>query len=167
MNADESAASGDEFRLRLAACDDALAAGASPPTGPDAELPSTARVQLEQGIACMQLLRQLLPAPGGAELSAVTVGGGAQTAPAALPTHLGRYQIRCELGRGGFGIVFLAYDPQLHREVALKVPRPDALVSAELRERFQQEARAAAGLDHPNLVPLYEAGEIGPICYIA
>src|SRR5207253_1457172 len=86
----------------------------------------------------------------------------------ALPwTQLGRFQLRRELGRGGFGVVFLAYDPQLGREVALKVPRPDALVSPELRERFHQEARAAAGLDHPNIVPVYEAGALGPICYIA
>src|SRR5205823_9946850 len=72
-----------------------------------------------------------------------------------------------ELGRGAHGIVFLAHDPRLGRDVALKVPRPEAVVTPELRERFLREARAAAGLDHPGLVPVYEAGEIGPVCYIA
>src|SRR5439155_2484867 len=72
-----------------------------------------------------------------------------------------------ELGRGGFGIVYLAHDEELGRAVALKVPRVDALADPVLRARFQQEARAAAGLDHPNVVPVYEAGEVGPFCYIA
>jgi WD40 repeat protein len=80
---------------------------------------------------------------------------------------LGRFQIRRQLGRGGFGIVFLAYDPELCREVALKVPRLDALVAPEVRARFHHEARAAAGLNHPNLVQVYEAGEVGSVCYIA
>jgi serine/threonine protein kinase len=71
------------------------------------------------------------------------------------------------LGRGGCGVVFLAYDPQLRRQVALKVPRAETLFSPDLRARFQHEARAAAALDHPNLVPVYEAGEEGSVCYIA
>src|SRR5262249_8013835 len=74
---------------------------------------------------------------------------------------------RRELGGGGYGIVFQAYDPQLGREVALKVPRPEAVLTPALRERFLREARAAAGLGHPNVVPVYDAGEVGPVCYIA
>jgi serine/threonine protein kinase len=81
--------------------------------------------------------------------------------------RLGRFEVRRELGRGAFGLVFLAHDPQLRREVALKVPRVEALVTAELRERFLREARAAAALGHPNLVPVYEVGSLGPVCYIA
>src|SRR5262249_8724009 len=61
----------------------------------------------------------------------------------------------------------LAYDPKLCRDVALKVPRADILVNPEVRARFHQEACAAAALDHPNLVPVYDAGEVGPMCYIA
>ena len=167
MNADESTSSAEDLSRWLATFDEALAAGASPPVCQDARLSSEAHLRLEHGIACIQLLRQLLPAQGSTDPSPSTGEASTGAAPAALPwTHLGRFQIRRELGRGGFGIVFLAYDPQLCREVALKVPRPDILVDPELRHRFHQEARAAAGLDHPNLVPLYEAGEIGPICYI-
>src|SRR5262249_55450841 len=80
---------------------------------------------------------------------------------------LGRFRILRELGRGAFGIVYLAFDPGLGRAVALKVPRGHALTDPGLRDRFHREARAAAGLDHPNLVPVYEAGEVGPVCYIA
>src|SRR5262249_20973360 len=84
---------------------------------------------------------------------------------AGLPwTALGRFEIRRELGRGGFGVVYLAYDPKLRREVALKVPRPEVLITPELRERFHREARAAAGLHHPNLVPLYEVAGAAEIC---
>jgi serine/threonine protein kinase len=92
---------------------------------------------------------------------------GAAPPPGLPPTQLGRFQLRRELGRGSFGIVWLAYDPQLQREVALKVPRPEALLTPTLRERFLREARAAAGLNHPNLVPVYEVGEVGGISYIA
>jgi serine/threonine protein kinase len=81
--------------------------------------------------------------------------------------RLGRFEIRRELGRGGQGIVFLAFDPALDREVALKIPRPEVLFTEDLRRRFLREGKAAAILDHPNLVPVYEAGQAGPICYIA
>src|SRR5205823_8825000 len=80
---------------------------------------------------------------------------------------LGRFQVLRELGHGAFGVVFLAHDPRLGREVALKVPRGEALLTPELRARFQQEGRTAAALDHPNLVPVYEAGQEDDVCYIA
>lgn len=84
-----------------------------------------------------------------------------------MPARFGRFVIIAELGRGGFGVVFLAEDPALGRKVALKVPRPELLVSVEGRRRFLCEAKAAAGLDHPNLVPVYETGKVGLVGYIA
>ena len=71
-----------------------------------------------------------------------------------------------ELGRGAFGVVLLAYDPALGREVALKVPRPEAIVSGHLRRRFLREAQAAAALTHPNIVSVFDSGEWGPVWYI-
>jgi serine/threonine protein kinase len=79
----------------------------------------------------------------------------------------GRFEIVREIGRGGHGVVFLARDPVLNRQVALKVPQPEILLSPSMRRRFLAEGRAAAVLAHPNLVTVFEAGELGPVCYIA
>jgi WD40 repeat protein/serine/threonine protein kinase len=84
-----------------------------------------------------------------------------------VPARVGRFRLIRELGHGSFGIVFLADDPVLHRQVAVKVPRPEALFTSDLRQRFLREARAAAGLDHPHIVPVHEAGEADHVCYIS
>lgn len=80
--------------------------------------------------------------------------------------RVGRFQIERELGRGGLGIVYLAHDPQLGREVAIKVPRFEALLDDGMLRRFLREAEAAARLSHPHLVTLLEVGQDGPICYL-
>ncbi len=80
---------------------------------------------------------------------------------------IGRFRLLRTLGAGSHGIVYLVKDPVLARDVALKVPRPETLASAELRSRFLREAQTVAELAHPNLVPVYEVGELGPACYIA
>ncbi len=69
-----------------------------------------------------------------------------------------RYQIVRELGRGGMGVVYLARDPMLDREVAVKVITPDAL-STDAVERFKREARVVAKMDHPAIVNVYDIGE--------
>jgi hypothetical protein len=134
----------DSFADLLIACDEAILAGTplpEMPTGSDSS-------GLARAVDCLYRLHQL-------------------KASRTVPRTVGRFQLRRELGRGGFGVVFLAFDTRLDRDVALKLPRPDVLTSRELRERFHREARAAAGLNHPNIVPVYEAGESGPTCYIA
>ncbi|MGD9646605.1 MAG: protein kinase, partial [Pirellulales bacterium] len=83
------------------------------------------------------------------------------------PRIIGRFVIEEELGRGGHGIVFRAHDPALGRDVALKVPRPELLLSEAARKRFLREGRSTASLAHPNLVTVFEAGEAGPVCYLA
>ena len=69
-----------------------------------------------------------------------------------------RYQIVREIGRGGMGVVYLARDPMLDREVAIKVITPD-LLSPDSEERFQREARVVAKMDHPAIVSIYDVGE--------
>lgn len=73
-------------------------------------------------------------------------------------TRLGRYEIRSRLGAGGMGEVFVAYDGELEREVAIKVIREDAEESSERSRRFLQEAKAASALNHPNVAHVYEIG---------
>ncbi len=90
-----------------------------------------------------------------------------ETAGAADERMLGRFRILRELGHGGLGVVYLAYDPQLRRQVALKVPRAESLISDDLRRRFLREAEAAARLNHPHLITVYDSGEHDSICYIA
>ena len=73
----------------------------------------------------------------------------------------GEYSLQRELGRGGMGIVYLARDVQLDRDVAIKVLPAQLARTAESRERFAREARTAAGLSHPNIVPIHRVGEAG------
>jgi serine/threonine protein kinase len=89
------------------------------------------------------------------------------TRPAAVPERIGRFEVRKRLGSGGFGTVYRAHDPTLHREVALKVPQPERLRTGQEADRFLQEARSAAQLHHPHIVPVFEAGVDGDRFYIA
>ena len=82
---------------------------------------------------------------------------------------VGRYEITGELGRGAMGVVYKALDPTIGRTVALKTMRLDVhgLDAKEMVRRFQNEARAAGVLNHPNIVTIYDAGEQDGIFYIA
>ena len=81
--------------------------------------------------------------------------------------RLGRYQIEAHIGTGGMGTVFLARDLQLDRDVALKVLPPEFAHDPTIVQRFRNEARAAAQLDHENIARVYDIGEDQGISYIA
>ncbi|MDP6579690.1 MAG: serine/threonine-protein kinase [Vicinamibacterales bacterium] len=80
-------------------------------------------------------------------------------AAADVPRQIDRYQILERVGEGGMGVVYRARDPVLDRDVAIKSMQVDFGVDEDARARFQQEARAAARLQHPNIVTIYEFGE--------
>jgi serine/threonine-protein kinase len=80
---------------------------------------------------------------------------------------LGRYEIQRVVASGGMGVVYAARDPQLGRTIALKLLRDDLSADDEFRRRFMRESRSAASLDHPNILPVFDAGEIDGILYIA
>jgi serine/threonine protein kinase/formylglycine-generating enzyme required for sulfatase activity len=83
-----------------------------------------------------------------------------------VPERIGRYEVRRRLGGGGFGTVYLCFDDRAQRQVAVKVPRPERLTSADARAAFLREARNVARLDHPHIVPLYDIGDEDGLCYL-
>jgi formylglycine-generating enzyme required for sulfatase activity len=86
--------------------------------------------------------------------------------PSELPEQFGRYRIIQRLGQGGMGSVYMAEDTRLGRRVALKVPDLGPSDGLEARQRFLEEARTAATLDHPYLCPVFDAGEIDGRLYL-
>jgi serine/threonine protein kinase len=79
---------------------------------------------------------------------------------------LANFELREVLGSGAFGIVYLAEDLKHHRQVALKLPRPEILLDEEKRKRFTAEATLASGLDHPGIVQVFKTQLTGPTPYI-
>jgi serine/threonine-protein kinase len=79
----------------------------------------------------------------------------------------GRYSLERELGRGGMGVVYLAREVRLDRLVAIKVLPPELAAHTPMRERFLREARTAAGLSHPHIVPIFAVDEIGSFVFYA
>ncbi len=77
------------------------------------------------------------------------------------------YRIEDRLGRGGMGILYLAIEPGLDRRVALKLIAPEAAAEEIFAKRFAEESRIAAAIEHPNVVPIYAAGEEGGVPFIA
>jgi serine/threonine-protein kinase len=93
--------------------------------------------------------------------------------PPDFPTRLGRYVIERVLGRGAMGVVYLAFDPHIERQVALKTIRREPMAgeppdesAQDLTARFRNEARAAGRLVHPNIVAVYDYGEAGDTAFI-
>ncbi|MDP2874638.1 MAG: protein kinase, partial [Holophaga sp.] len=82
-------------------------------------------------------------------------------------TQIGKYQIKRILGNGAMGEVYLGVDPSIGRDVAIKTILPSSAESAEMKERFAREAKAAGTLNHPNLVTIYEFGEDQGVLFIA
>lgn len=103
---------------------------------------------------------------GEEELTTDAGNGFRDLSPPAGGTF-GKYRLKKELGSGGMGVIWEAEDTSLRRTVAIKMIRGFAFSSASERQRFQREATAVAQLDHPNIVPIYEVGEIEGQPYFA
>jgi serine/threonine-protein kinase len=93
-------------------------------------------------------------------------GAGFEEIPR-LGAMLGRYRLDAVIGRGAMGVVFRAVDERLDRAVAIKVLAPDLASDSLVRERFLREARLAAAIEHPHIVPVYEAATAAGVDYIA
>jgi serine/threonine protein kinase len=99
---------------------------------------------------------EFAPGRAGRQLAGLTPG-----------TLIGGYRIEAPVGDGAMAVVFRATDEALGRTVALKVLAPAATMDPEFRERFIRESRAASVVDHPNIIPVYAAGEDGGVLYLA
>ncbi|MFP5372147.1 MAG: serine/threonine-protein kinase, partial [Actinomycetes bacterium] len=82
-------------------------------------------------------------------------------------SEIAGYRIESLIGRGGMAVVYRAEDTRLGRKVALKLLTPQLADNDQFRQRFIRESRLAASLDHPNIVPIYEAGEAEGQLFIA
>src|SRR5438093_7877971 len=89
------------------------------------------------------------------------------SADSRIGTELAGYRIEVLLGRGGMGVVYRAHDLALDRKVALKLLAPELAEDVRFRERFLRESRLAASLDHPAIIPIYDAGGVAGQLYIA
>jgi WD40 repeat protein len=160
---DKSGHRNDENEQALVvACDALLRAASTEPRSEFRSVPSPK----DRGHDRLRLLLEMLDA---AELGAdtesveerVSDGKGSDTGRPVL----GRFEVIDHLGSGGFGFVVRAHDRLLGREVALKMPLPERVLSRGDFSRFLREARAAARLDHPNIIRVFDAGELGPLGY--
>jgi serine/threonine protein kinase len=97
------------------------------------------------------MVTELPPAPGGLEAGSQIAG----------------YKIEQQIGRGGMAVVYRASDGRLNRPVALKILAPELAGDTAFRQRFIREMRAAAAVDHPNIVPVFDAGEADGALFIA
>src|ERR1044071_10276219 len=91
----------------------------------------------------------------------------AEPADPRLGTEIAGYRIEERIGRGGMGVVYRAEHLNLQRRAAIKIIAPDLAESEGFRERFTREARIAAALQHPNIVTVYDAGEVDGLLYLA
>lgn len=120
-------------------------------------------------------LVDFLGGTGAITLQMPATGGSAVTAPS-LPASTGllrpgsvlsgRYEIQKQLGAGGMGVVYRAFDKELQETVAIKILKPDLIGDANLLERFKQEIRLARRISHPNVVRTHDLGESEGLYYI-
>ncbi|MFO0976799.1 MAG: protein kinase [Planctomycetaceae bacterium] len=130
-----------------------------------ANLPEPQQLQIMEFADCLELLERDRRWRNSSSHNdgAVDTQDASETTTASR--QIGRFEVLQLLGKGGFGLVFLASDPLLSRRVAIKIPRPEILCSERLRRRFLEESRLAARLVHSRLVPIFEAGATGPVTY--
>ncbi|REK19028.1 MAG: hypothetical protein DWQ37_02375 [Planctomycetota bacterium] len=173
-NGHRAQATDELFDALLTAYDDALAAGTRSPTVDSTQIPAEMLEEWEASRAMLELIeaarsssadpavRDAAPPPIDSLWDATEVPESELLGS----RMLGRFELVRELGRGGYGVVFLAIDTSLGRKVALKIPRAEVTLTPELSSRFLREAQATGALSHPNLVALHEVGQVGPVRYI-
>jgi len=167
MTPDEtSPAAIDEHLLaQMLACDSLLHVSSTELDRDPAGSASTTEANDRARTRLLLLLRMLDAAEVPEVRPADADSGPGRIDPSEGRPLLGRFEILDDLGSGGFGFVVRARDLLLGRIVALKMPLPERVLSSDDVRRSLREARAAARLDHPNIVRIHDAGELGPLGY--
>ncbi len=133
---------------------------------PNAPMDRTKKSPPRPGVASSNSTIDANPASTDPNSTAIAKPAASKDRMAAeLPARLGRFEVRAVLGEGAFGRVYRGFDPELQREIAIKVPHA-AGMTAGFRERFLVEARAAATIHHPNVCPVHEVGTDGDLPYL-
>lgn len=166
MDADDVKSVDDDFASWATEYDEALAAG-QPDSTPHLSASSSLGDRQKRFMECLLRLENDRQTEWEKDVTNSLSPKDRRSTLVSFPAELGRFRLLRVLGGGGFGVVYLAEDPRLGRQVALKVPRADALLTAESSQRFLREARAAARLSHPYILPVFESGEAGPVCFYA
>jgi hypothetical protein len=149
----------EQFAALLEQGAEAVAAGSPWYPEDNPAIPVPLLPALQKARRCLELLHKAWPrspAPGQtteAETPAPGAGGDRSG------QRVGRYTLMNELGRGGMGVVYKAWQADLHRPVALKMVLAGAHAGTQARERFRREAELAAALRHPHIVQVHEVGE--------
>ncbi|MCA9099039.1 MAG: serine/threonine protein kinase, partial [Planctomycetaceae bacterium] len=125
-------------------------------------LPKTVQDSLAGLKRCLELVNK----SGFPSASSDTIRSSPSPPGYAVPDRIGKYEITGTYGVGGHGIVFKGIDPSTNRVVAIKVPKPEQLTNLDLVERFAHEASAAAQLDHPNIVPIFDCDRYGTVPFL-
>ncbi len=169
MTPDETSPQTVDERLlaQMMACDALLHLDPSPKPGDRhaSATPSAAEADDRARSRLLLLLRMLDAAEAPMDSTGAEPTDRPTDGPGEGPTLLGRFEILEDLGAGGFGFVVRARDRLLGREVALKMPLPERVLGSDDVRRFLREAQAAARLDHPHIVRVFDAGELGPLGY--
>src|SRR5438045_1489117 len=105
--------------------------------------------------------------PAAPESRRVPLPGVPTTGAGVAGAEIAGYRLLERVGAGGMGQVYRAVQARLDRIVALKIIRPEIAAQWSFCERFRREARLAAAIDHPNVVPVYEAGEAEGVLFVA
>jgi eukaryotic-like serine/threonine-protein kinase len=134
---------------------------------PDKQAVLAAHPELVGVLECLEALEKLAPPLNAPTLPPLDSATGLTASHEKPMGDLGKFELLCEIGRGGMGVVYKARQKDLGRIVALKMILASQLASEDVIERFHDEARAAASVQHPNITALYDAGQLLGQPYIA
>jgi len=125
-----------------------------------------ADVHMDECAACRWLVSALARDTQRADIAIAAANREARD-PLAAGSRIDRYQVIRRIGAGGMGVVYAAHDPELERDVAVKVVRPRGNAAGESQVRLLREAQAMARLSHPGVVPIYDVGTLGNAVFLA